>query len=389
MRRGAIGYVALVLALSCAGCSGSRIGDTHTVGPPSLSSSPRAALLPPKPFLVDLTWVSDLHGWALSASPCAKDLCAQVATTTDGGLTWKMLAAPRAFVDNDQGTCAPCVGHIRFATPAIGYLFGPALFVTMDGGRTWSREAAPPVESLAPAPGSVLRLVYDRSGCPGPCDRSLQEAALGSGTWRTLRSVGGGVSAQIVRQGTQDVYIPIFGNLASGAGAQHATILRSLDAGSTWTTLPDPCGGSGQHIFDAIALAAAPGGIVDALCAPRGGEFHNRFVLVSADAGSDWSSRHPVIGSAQMIAVASATNIVVANSPISGNGGYLFQLADSSDGGRRWTTAISTRETLNPATPEAAFLGFEDARVGRWVGDGRTVWMTHDGGIAWIRRSFP
>jgi len=186
------------------------------VAPPTLSGS----------FVMDLTWVSHTTGWALAASPCSEGLCPQVARTDDGGATWVSLPAPPASIQNGYVDCArqACVTNIRFASPSVGYLFGPVLLLTRDGGRTWVREPGPPVEDLEPGSGTVLRLVYDHDGCPGPCRRTLQQAAAGSNDWRTLRSFGAlaAGSAQVIRTGTV-VYVPIYGNPAWGAGDQHAS----------------------------------------------------------------------------------------------------------------------------------------------------------------------
>src|SRR5690242_1199024 len=141
-------------------------------------------------FLMDMTWVSDRHGWALAAAPCGRDLCPRLATTTNGGQTWAALPAPPGRVGSPDGTagCARmgCVSQVRFATATVGYLFGPALFQTDDGGRSWRRVPGRPVEALEPSAGTVVRVVYDHTGCPGPCDRAVQETTAGSAAWHTV-----------------------------------------------------------------------------------------------------------------------------------------------------------------------------------------------------------
>ncbi|MGB2952805.1 MAG: sialidase family protein [Gaiellaceae bacterium] len=284
--------------------------------------------------------------------------------------------------------------HVRFATASVGYLFGPALFVTRDGGRSWARENSPPVESLEPGSGGVVRLVYDHTGCPGPCDRTVQVAPAGSTTWRTLVRLGfpradsRETGAELIRGGSGVIYVPIYGSLAAGAGTQHTIIFRSLDGGRSWRRLGDPCGGSGFRVHDAVALAAVPGGLLAALCVPRTATPKGRFVLTSTDEGSSWGPRRPVPGSPWLIAAASSTHLVVADGPAGGRGPHTYRLAASADGGVRWKTIITDREQINPSAPSRAFLGFEDADVGRWVGYERAVWTTRDGGAHWIRRPF-
>jgi hypothetical protein len=79
------------------------------------------------------------------------------------------------------------------------------------------------VEALEPLAGTVVRVVYDHAGCPGPCTRTVQETTAGPDRWRTLLRIpqaraDGGVTAQVVRQGTSVIYLPVYGNLAGGAG---------------------------------------------------------------------------------------------------------------------------------------------------------------------------
>jgi len=409
MRRGWLLLAAATIVASVAGCGGqSRAlapggearpfpSQTATQSP----SRPAAPLVTGRPgpsrssalagsFLMDLTWVSDQRGWALAAAPCALGLCPQVAATHDGGRTWTTLPAP-------PGITRILVSNIRFATISVGYLFGPALYHTDDGGRSWHRVPSRPVEALEPSAGTVVRVVYDHTGCPGPCTRTVQETTAESGTWHTLLRIplagsNGGVAAQVVRQGASVIYLPIYGHVAGGAGTAHTVIFRSTDGGNSWQQLADPCGGTGQNEHDASGLAAASGGFVAVLCQPRAGTGLT-FVLTSADHGSSWSPPRVVPGGTRhhlsLIAAASPGRLVVATGGVTGSGPFTYRLVASADGGRSWPAAVTGTTQINPLAPGAAFLGFEDARAGRWVSDERDIWTTRDGGLHWLRRAFP
>src|SRR3954447_21968416 len=106
-----------------------------TSSPPS--SSPPPTSLAPVPrsgplngFLVaDLTFVGK-QGWALGTVGCTEQSgrCTALAHSTDNGRTWHSIKPPAVHVAvpgfGPGGCTAPCVGFLRFATPAVGYVFG-------------------------------------------------------------------------------------------------------------------------------------------------------------------------------------------------------------------------------------------------------------------------
>jgi photosystem II stability/assembly factor-like uncharacterized protein len=278
----------------------------------------------------------------------------------------------------------------------FGYLYGPALLATTDGGQTWRPENSLPVEALEPTQGHVYRIVYDHGGCPGPCDRTVEVAPAGSATWRTVLSIpfmdvaSRQDSAQLVTQGSQDVYIAIYGDLAAGGGAQQAVLFRSVDAGRTWRRLGDPCGGSGTAVNDATSLAASAGGFAVALCVPRSGN-SRVFVVTTSNSGATWGPPHLAPGAlppASLIAAASPTHFALATAPTTGSGPLTYTLYVSADGGAHWSLAVSDPEYLDAAAPGSAFLGFEDSLVGRWVGFEGAIWTTENAGALWTRRPF-
>jgi photosystem II stability/assembly factor-like uncharacterized protein len=216
---------------------------------------------------------------------------------------------------------------------------------------------------------------------------------VGSTTWRSLRRIpfaeeeSRADSAEVIRQSSQTIYVPIFGSLAAGAGTQHTIIFRSLDAGRTWRRLDDPCGGSGTAIFDGISFVAASSLSLAVLCVPRQGPGSGEFVITSNDAGSSWSARRIVSGWAGVIAAASPTRLVIGTPAVTGSGPFTYRLAVSTDGGIHWSSAVTDPEQIASVAPGGGFLGFESATVGRWIGDPRAIWTTEDGGIHWIRRN--
>jgi len=386
----------------------SAASATSPSATPSPASPPGKDYLPPTPYpasagpyVIDLTWVGDSMGWALAAVPCAGQLCPAVAATTDGGVTWQPLPSPPVSlyaIAAAQGDCEQgdnCVSHIRFATSKIGYLFGPGLFMTVDGGESWHEVTSLPVETLEAAGGDVFRVVYDGEGCPGPCNRTVEKATVGSNPWQTLLQIPGSLqipeaaldTATLILEGSQTIYLPIYGNPAGGE--PFTTLFRSLDGGQTWQELADPCVSKTVLGDSAIDFAAAPGGYLAALCFANG-DPGAPAVLTSGTSGSSWGARLPVpVSSAGLIAAPSSGTLVVGPATTSGGGPYTSSLSVSTDGGLDWATATTDQVNLSAAPLGASlYLGFEDAMTGRWVGDDQTILTTTDGGTNWTARPF-
>jgi hypothetical protein len=390
-----------LLAAACGSVPAGTVGPTKTVTPATTASGGQSAATDlAHSSLLSTSWISPTEGWALASQPCAKGTCTQIAHTSNAGQTWQVLPAPAARVQDGSVNCSvqTCVSQISFASPEIGYLYGPALLETTDGGLTWHADPGPQTETLTVAGGQVYRVAYTNTGCPGPCQPSLQEAAVGSANWRTLigqlDEPGRSDSAQIVASGA-DVLVALYGSLAGPVPAE-AVVYRSADGGGTWRQAADPCGGLGpngpKQEEDLTALASAPGGFFTGICAPH--NITSTFVITSADAGATWRSTAATPRGSWLgfVAAASPTTIAVASGAISGGGTDAAQLLITADGGRSWVTAATDTQSLGTGNPIAgsapAWLGFETPQVGHWLGDPHGIWTTTDGGQRWIRTAF-
>ncbi len=140
--------------------------------------------------------------------------------TPDGGRTWTPITQLNACL-TQCGAGAEQVTDIRFASPAIGYLYdsfaSSPLMMTTDDGHRWSVEPGRATVALDVSGGQATRVSASGTGCPGPGRWSIDEAALGSNAWSTVD-----VSAQLARQGSAS-YTLFPGNLASGAGSHRPT----------------------------------------------------------------------------------------------------------------------------------------------------------------------
>jgi hypothetical protein len=98
--------------------------STAPAGPP-----PAAGFQP-----TSVTFIGSHVGVALGvAGTCAARACTAMAATHDYGRTWAEMAAPPAGpADGKKG-----VSQVRFLDYKNGWAYGPALYATHNGGRSW------------------------------------------------------------------------------------------------------------------------------------------------------------------------------------------------------------------------------------------------------------
>jgi hypothetical protein len=357
-----------VLAVLLSGLAGSGAANSDLV---TRASADR---------FVDVTWLDGQHGFALVSTACGSgSRCAGVYGTRTGGKRWSRLTQADSF---GCARASRCVSALRFITPRIGYLYGPASFMTTDGGRTWIPSGGPQVESIAFSGGSIFRLAYRGTGCPGPCEVALQRSRQGTRLWTTVGHFPNapGFGEQIFAGGA-NLYVIFYGHIAGGQTSAHAAIDFSHDRGRTWSARRDPCGGSGVHEADAVA-AAATGRLFSILCVPRSGGAR-AFTTLSRDAGRRFSAGTRIqMSGASQVAVEADADIAVGNAGITGGGSFAYKLALSGDGGRAWRVAIRDREAL-AQNLEAGSLQFVGARGVSWVGSPYFVQRSVDDGHTW------
>jgi hypothetical protein len=337
--------------------------------------------------------MSRQSGWALVGKVCGHthDRCPAVYATRNGGGTWRRLAPAGALptLANGCERGKACVGAIRFVTPRIGYLFGPALFMTTNGGRAWTHVPGLPVESLAFSGSGVFRLVYQHTGCPGPCRPVLQRSKPGGRVWTTLgrwRNWSRGFGDQVLAGGA-NLYTVFYGHIAGGAGSAHATIEVSHDRGRTWKVRGDPCGYAGAHEEDAFAVAAA-GRSVGILCISRDVRGPD-FTALSRNAGRRFTSGAPLhMIAPEQIAVDGGSGIAVGNGGVTGGGRFNYELALSGNGGKTWRIAIHQHKQLAEDLA-AGSLQFVSPRDLSWVGYPYLVWKSSHGGKRWHKDLAP
>lgn len=185
-----------------------------------------------------VSFVSPSRGWVLGRSGCSD--CAGLLRTRDGGVHWTALPAPPAPLGY-YSRSANAVTDVAFAGDANGFLYGPGLLATHNGGRSWARQPLPSVQAVRVGAGYAYALTrYDGSA-------GLWRTAIGASRWAQLqvppgagRPVSSGYGTQLYAEGSTLVL------LRSGFTGPAVTpgpvgqLWVSSDSGTTWQARPVP-----------------------------------------------------------------------------------------------------------------------------------------------------
>jgi photosystem II stability/assembly factor-like uncharacterized protein len=331
--------------------------------------------------VLSASFVSASEGWLL-ATPCADQVqtCRTIVVrkTVDGGRTWSEAHAPDAPpADMFQGSPpATAVGTILFSNARSGWVFGPALWQTSDGGRTWRKMKGPggPVQDLGVAGDRVLAITSRCRDGESACILRVYSAPDGSDNWRALPgAIAAGVqSAQLA---VSDDVAYVFA-IARDFG-KPLLLAGPVNGSAPWRPTADPCTGAWSG-----ALAAAPGGWLFLGCGLEPGAGNQvKAAYLSHDGARSWRKlASPPFGG--YLAGASMST-----------GGTIFLSGERMDVYISWDRGRSWHES--PSLENAAGLaeaGFP--LVGLTVTDTQEiafqegafpqqVWLSRDGGRHW------
>ncbi|MDX6199024.1 MAG: hypothetical protein QOJ79_2175 [Actinomycetota bacterium] len=387
---------ALALLLTLTACTS---GSTPTAAPPSPSSTPPAlSSTPPTPTSTDLdeasanpepsyrplaaseslggfaptsvSFVSTRTGWFLGTKACEADVCGVLLQTQDGGRTFLRRNAPPVNVTS-----------VRFADADEGWAYGnggfdtqgdPGLWRTHDGGRTWKKVLSNPVPSLEVAGGSVWAIVLDLG-------RTFPQVFRGAVHGDALRLVtqAGNRSATLTVGGSA-VYVA-----AEQGDGPIATTLLVIEPDRLRHRRESPCRGPYEEGLGAstLQLAAGRSGRLIAVCSgePSAG---NQFKVAyrSADGGRTWTRLPNPPG----VGYAGGAGSVALTSTGAFMTGFRSQL-NKEVGAGRWRVVLDNDEGLG-----FEYVGFTDDAHGVVLGayPDSGAWMTDDAGEHWRRLRF-
>ena len=345
------------------------------------SPSPTSPDVIPADFQpLSVTFVSANMGWVLGSDlGCGSDPCpAIVVRTLDGGRTWTRIAAPPTSLDfAGDFQAGGGVSGLRFADPLDGWAFGPGLWATHDGGLTWKQLTIPglpggAVAALEASAGAVQVVAYD-----GNTTFRIASSPVSSAAWQLSAlkvPVGAGPvpEVQLVLQGQTGWVLENDRVVTAGARL----------VGSIWQAWQPPC----LDVQGSATLAAANDRELNAVCefgvwGPAPGGQQGDHLYRSSDGGQTFVETGPQLSVSGPIAAPSTSTIVA--------GGGQSQIVVSVDGGLTWNAASLPAESTSFYV---GYLGFTTATQGVLItsdsGSRTQLLMTRDGGHTWTPVKF-
>jgi hypothetical protein len=373
--------VSAVLLIGVAACGGAASGSVPGTAVRSASAADAGTVGGGALTVLSASFVSASTGWLL-ATPCADRVqtCRTVVMrkTVDGGRTWFAVTAPDAPpADNYQGSPpAGAVGSILFTSARQGWAFGPALWLTSDGGATWRKlsVAGGRVQDLRVAGDRMFAVTGSCAAVGWGCSFRLYSAAVGSGDWQAVPGTAGtGMRpAQLAVSGGVGYVLAIRRDMG-----RPLLLAGPLGGSGRWRSVPVPCRGAWSG-----ALAAGPGGWLFLGCGLEpGAGTQLKDAYLSGDGGLSWRRvASPPIGGYLGGASMSPGGTIFLS-------GGRMDVYVSRDRGRSWHESPSLYDAAGAAGAGfplvASTVTDTDGFAVQEGVDQQQVWLTSDGGRRW------
>ena len=354
---------------------------------PAARTSPTAVPGNPPGFTpLSFTAISATHWWVLGSVPCGARECPVIETTTDGGATFTRLPAPGGPFGPGLNS-PPAAANIRFADPEDGWVFGPRLYDTHDGGRTWSEfSMLGQVTDVEPGLGAVFATVMMQLPCAdhGTCTSADEMPNLWYDPSPARDAWGIDAAAGVVTEGlaVHGHSVWVVNSMSTRDGPAIGTgLLHSADGGSTFAVEPEPIPGI------ACFYSPASDSVIWSYCS--GGHF--MFAYRSTDGGAHFSAAATDGTTAPTpdgfpngsTLVAASATVAAAASDLPGG-----SLIRTTDGGATWTVVqrppdqAGTWYLIGFTTPQAGYALWQHGGAS-YRASAAQLWHTTDGGATW------
>ena len=365
-------------------------------GPDTASATARPTtvpVVPPNFAASSVTFVSRSTGWVIGQAgtpghcgPPKTYICTSMAATSNAGHTWYGMPAPVTGAPNgDTG-----VSQVRSLNGVHGWAYGPQLWATHNGSRTWQRIATDGmrVTGLETVNG-VAFAIWARCAGTGAdfavdCTSfSLYSSPASQNDWTPVAGVtgltaSGGVpaSAQLVLTGIRGYLLAPGGQLFSGP-----VTIRARWHLVTSAALPCAPGAAEVGGHPLRAMLASTGQGLALLCAgPGSGGTQDKTLYYSPDGGRTWNraGSAPAQGIAMSFSGSPNGPVMVAT-----NEGIDVSTSAPGSGTLSWRTVRGAG-----ARGGYSYVGMTTAQQGVAVPANTgldAVWFTYDGGSHWSK----
>jgi hypothetical protein len=378
------------------GAGSPNSGSSKKVLPPPsrLSSESSGSPVPSNFQPTSVTFVGSnvgaVIGQAGRPGHCATRYCTSLAGTSDYGSSWYGVNAPvTGPPDGPTG-----VSQIRFLTTNDGWAFGPQLWVTHNGGASWTPESTDGmrVTDLETAGDRAFALFATCTGSSASygaaCTSfSLYSSLPTSDQWQPvpgptadLHQAGTGqpASASLVLAGSHGYLLAPSGEVFSGPLTGAAWTIADRQA----PCVPGPPGPGGQPTGALLAAGSDQLFLVCNSATSTSGDSQTETVMRSSDGGATWSTAGdaPSAGIAASVAAAQGNLVVLATNSglyLSGDDGASWKLvkpgpAGAAAGEQGFTYVGMTSQLKGVALP--ADPGLHEVFI---TTDGGSTWQAH------------
>jgi hypothetical protein len=325
------------------------------------------------------SFITTSTGWELARKGCGA--CLVVRRTVDGGSTWRLLAklpAPWLYGTSGRGA-HDSASDIAFASSRDGFVFGPSLLATHDGGRTWRAVHLPAVDSLAVGAGYAFALTRATPAGGGVVD--LWRSPARREAWRLMAQFAAPRGAALAVQGS---VVAVLQRGDTGPGpVEPGALWVSRTSWRRWQLYTSPCrlsrdGGAAEV---GLTLGAPGRWLVDCWDNLQSmQEQHTQHHLyATTNAGQSWRR----IGDPAHTGGPVALTATASGGMFLAVSGASDEFHASFDGGKTWRRLFSSGGSFF----DWSDLRFLNARTGFVVGpthySPEHVYRTNDGGAHW------